>query len=183
MIGAVLLAAGHSRRFGSDKLLYPVEGRPMIQRAMETLPPGMPAVLVTRSQAVARLAESYPCIKVVDCPDEADDVALSIRLGLQALPEETAGAMFLVCDQPRLSRRSVTRLALCFARAPERIWVLAHGQRWGNPCVFPRRLFGELAALPEGKSGKLVIHRHEDEVSLCQIPDGRELEDMDRPEQ
>lgn len=179
MIYAVLLAAGHSRRFGADKLLHEVEGRPMARRAMQALPPGMPGVVVTRSDEVAAMARDFPSLRTVRCPEEGDDVALSIRLGLSALPPEAEGAMFLVCDQPWLSRRSVARLALCFSRRPERIWILSHGQRQGNPCVFPRALFPELLTLPAQQGGKFVIRRHEELCSLCLCPEARELEDMD----
>lgn len=182
MIWAIFLASGHSRRFGSDKLLHEVEGRPMAARAFEALPPGMPGIVVTRSDAVEALAGKYPNLQTVRCPVGADDVALTIRLGLEALPAEAEGAMFFVCDQPRLRRRSVMRLAMCFARSPERIWVLSHGQRQGNPCVFPKGFFPELKSLPENQPGKYLIRRHEDQVSLCQALEARELEDMDRPE-
>ena len=37
-IGAVLMASGAGRRFGSNKLLYPVEGVPMIERVMAAVP-------------------------------------------------------------------------------------------------------------------------------------------------
>ena len=36
-IGMILLAAGCSRRFGSNKLLYEIEGKPMYLRALERL--------------------------------------------------------------------------------------------------------------------------------------------------
>lgn len=182
MIWAVFLASGHSRRFGADKLLHEVDGLPMAARAFAALPAGMPGIVVTRSDAVEALAAQYPNLKTVHCPPEKDDVALTIRLGLEALPAEAEGAMFLVCDQPRLSRRSVMRLAMCFARAPERIWVLSHGRRWGNPCVFPKCFFDELRHLPENRPGKYLIRRHEDRVSLCQTLAPEELEDMDRPQ-
>ena len=36
-IGMILLAAGYSRRFGSNKLLYEIEGRPMYLRTLDQL--------------------------------------------------------------------------------------------------------------------------------------------------
>ena len=36
-IGMILLAAGCSRRFGSNKLLYEIEGRPMYLRTLDQL--------------------------------------------------------------------------------------------------------------------------------------------------
>lgn len=36
-IGMILLAAGYSRRFSSNKLLYEIEGRPMYLRTLDQL--------------------------------------------------------------------------------------------------------------------------------------------------
>lgn len=38
-LGAVLMASGRARRFGENKLLHPVDGVPMMERAMNALPP------------------------------------------------------------------------------------------------------------------------------------------------
>ena len=36
-IALIMLAAGNSRRFGSNKLLYEIEGKPMYQHILEKL--------------------------------------------------------------------------------------------------------------------------------------------------
>ena len=52
-VGAVLMASGAGSRFGSNKLLHPVEGRPLIQRAFAALP----AALFDRAVVVSRYPE------------------------------------------------------------------------------------------------------------------------------
>ncbi|MCD7748704.1 MAG: nucleotidyltransferase family protein [Oscillospiraceae bacterium] len=180
MIAAVLLASGRGKRFGPDKLLYEVEGVPMAEWAFRALPPDMPVFVVTGDSRVEALARQHENITVVENTDERDDIALTIRLGLQALPENTTGALFCVCDQPWLTRQSVERLTEAFRAAPEGIYVLAWGARPGNPCLFHKTYFPELAALEPDQGGKTVIARHPGAVRYVQAQSVRELEDLDR---
>lgn len=179
MIAAVFLASGHSKRFGADKLLYPVEGVPMAERVFRSLPPGIPGLVVTGSCAVAALAHKHGNLTVVENRSGEDDVARTIRLGVEALPPGTEGALFFVCDQPWLRRESVVRLVEAFRENPARIYVLSHGDRMGNPCLFPRRFFHELLSLPPDTGGKAVVARHGENVCFVPVVEERELEDVD----
>ncbi|MCD8088369.1 MAG: nucleotidyltransferase family protein [Oscillospiraceae bacterium] len=180
MIAAILLASGRGKRFGPDKLLYQVEGVSMAERAFRALPLDIPAFVVTGDSRVAALARQHENITVVKNADERDDIALTIRLGLQALPEDTTGALFCVCDQPWLTRQSVERLTEAFRAAPDGIYVLSYGERQGNPCLFPRKYFSELSALEPDQGGKTVIARHPEAVRYVQALNPGELEDLDR---
>lgn len=184
MIAAVFLASGRGKRFGGDKLLWPVEGIPMAERVFCALPPEIPGVVVTGSGDVAVLAHKYPHLTVVENHDGRDDVARTIRMGVEALPKEAEGALFFVCDQPWLKQESVSRLAEAFQKDPNKIYVLSYGDRMGNPCLFPREFFPELMALPPDTGGKAVIARHPERVSLVPAADARELADVDyRPKE
>lgn len=184
MIAAVFLASGRGKRFGGDKLLWPVEGVPMAERVFRALPPGIPGVVVTGSSEIAVLAHKYPCFTVVENRGGRDDVARTIRMGVKALPKEAEGALFFVCDQPWLERESVLRLAEAFQKDPDKIYVLSHGDRMGNPCLFPRKFFPELMALPPDTGGKAIIARHPERVCLVPAADARELADVDyRPKE
>ena len=72
-IGMILLAAGCSRRFGSNKLLYEIEGKPMYLRALERL------LEVQRKRSAIHFS-----------PDEkaADKQGKKFQRGKSAQPEE-----------------------------------------------------------------------------------------------
>ena len=53
--------------------------------------------------------------------------------------------------------------------------------RRGNPAVFPRDLFGELAALTGDVGGGAVIRRHPERLILVEAASPRELADVDTP--
>lgn len=179
MIFCVFLASGHSKRFGGNKLLYKIDGVPMAERAFRALPAGMRGVVVTRSNPVAAMARGHQNLSILMNPDKTDNIAETIRQGMRAVPADADGVMFLVCDQPYLTRRSVLRLALSFERMPGRICVLSHDGRSGNPCVFPRSMFEELKNLPVDQPGKFVVHRHPELVTPVQACCPEELGDID----
>lgn len=180
-LACIVMASGASVRFGANKLLTPLEGRPLFHWALDAIPDGVFAqvVVVTGYDPVAREAERRGFLTVNnDCP--ADGVSRTIRLGLRAA-EECDGALFMTADQPLLSAQTLRCLAAAFCTAPDRILAAAHEGRRGNPCLFPREFFPELAALMGDTGGAAVIRAHPDRLSLVEIP-AWELWDCDTPE-
>lgn len=180
-VGGVLLASGQGKRFGSNKLLTAVEGRPLYRRAMDTLV----------GAGLDRLAVCSPYPGILEAGDQlgflplmnssaAEGISASIRLGLSAM-EDLDGVLFSVCDQPYLTTDSIIRLLDVFRELKTSLCALSwRGQR-GNPAVFPRDLFGELAALAGDVGGGAVIRRHTDRLALVEAADPRELADVDTP--
>lgn len=69
-----------------------------------------------------------------------------------------------------------------FADAPDAIVRVCYGERDGNPVVFPKVLFDELASLQPGQTGSAVIRRHAGCLVRCQAEHARELWDVDTRE-
>lgn len=182
MIGCVLLASGLSRRFGNEnKLLTPLEGATLAERAMDALPPDLfhPAVVVSQYPELLTLAAQRGYL-AVENPGAAEGVSSSIRLGLAACGD-VDGILFSVCDQPWLTAGSVRRLVEAWRAQPDAIAALSvHGIR-GNPVLFPRRHFPALAALTGDRGGSAVLHAHPEELLLVEAHHPRELEDVDYP--
>lgn len=180
-IGAVLLASGLGRRFGSNKLLTAVEGVPLYRRAMTAL----------AGAGLDRLAVCSPYREVLEAgealgflplynPDGAQGISASIRLGLSRM-EGMDGVLFAVCDQPFLTTKSIINLKNAFEESENAICALAwRGQR-GNPVLFPNHLLGELAALRGDTGGSAVVKRHPGRLVLVEAAGPEELADVDRP--
>lgn len=181
-LGCVLLASGLGRRFGGNKLLAESEGRTLLDRAMDALPAGdfQRAAVTSRYPAVlARAAERG--YLPLENPLAEEGIAAGVRLGLSAM-EGMDGVLFAVCDQPWLTRDSVSRLAAAFRRRPDSIHALAWEGERGNPVIFPAWLFPELAALRGDRGGGAVIARHPELLRLTRAAFPRELEDADTPD-
>ena len=182
-LACILLANGRGKRFGSNKLLAGWGGRPLCDVVLDRHPAELfhQTVVVTRYPEVA-VSAAVRGFSVAEDPDGPDDIARSIRLGLEALRPGLDGCLFSVCDQPLLRADTIRKLAAAFIAHRGCIVAAAHGGRRGNPVFFPAALFGELASLPPGGSGGGVIAAHPELLRLVEVADPRELLDVDLPE-
>lgn len=184
-VGCVLLAAGAGKRFGGDKLLYEVDGSSLIARAL-ALYAGAPfsaRVCVVRAgeERISALANAAGFHAAVN-PDADRGVGTSVSTGTLAALErrpDLDGILYAVGDQPYLTRASVTRLLEAFGREPGKIVSLSYGGERGNPAVFPRAFFVELAALDADVGGGAVIRRHPETLRLVEADAAEELADLD----
>ena len=181
-IGCILMAAGNASRFGGNKLLSQYAGKSLIDHALATLSPTLfqRAVTVTQYPEVAAHAAAAG-FEVVINPDPGAGASLTVRLGTERM-QDMDGILFAVADQPLLTPESVERLIACFLGDPTHIIALAHGERRGNPVIFPGKFKEELCSLTGDIGGSAVIHRHPEALKLLIVEDGRELMDVDRVE-
>ncbi len=184
-LGCVLMAAGNAARFGKNKLLQPLNGKPIIAYGMDALQASglSPVMVVTQYQPVADLAIERGFLTVFN-PDPKQGVSSSIRLGLGALLTacpNLSGCMFCVGDQPYLNAQSITILADAWKKGPQHILALAYHGKRGNPAIFPRIYFPELLSLQGDTGGSAVIRAHEEALRLIEVSQEQELLDIDSP--
>lgn len=178
-VGCVVLAAGNASRFGANKLGAVLNGKTLMEHALDALPvEELSAVcVVTQYDAVEALARrrGFSCVRN-EQPDEG--LSRSVRLGTEALAGRCDAILYLVSDQPLLRRESVLLLLERFRAHPDCIVTAARNGRRGNPCLFPARFFPELCALSGDVGGSAVIRAHEEALLLCELPEA-ELVDVD----
>lgn len=193
-IGCVIMASGLSRRFGSNKLLTPFAGQPMLCRAFAATDTPLLAarIVVTRSAAVQKLCQAHGVpVLLHGLPFRSD----TVRLGLAALLElqpDLAGCMFLPGDQPLLRRESVNQLLTAFAQTQKETEQAIFragfpvsndtGSLVGSPVLFGSGFFTELCTLPEGKGGNVLIKKYPAQVHTVCLANREELLDADTPE-
>lgn len=180
-IGCVLLAAGNSSRFGSNKLMREFQGKTLIRRAMETVPAEelSDIAVVTQYAEIVDLAKDFGYPAVVNTRPDLGQ-SHSIELGISALSHCNA-LMFMVADQPRLSREAAAELVRFYREHPDNIVGLGHNGSRGNPCIFPARFYPELMAIEGDRGGNVVIRQHEEELLLWEVSPAQ-LIDVDTPQ-
>lgn len=114
-IHVILLAAGNSRRFGSNKLLSLVEGKPMyshltekIEKIAESLPIGEKVLVTQYEEIFESMKKARWTVVRNDAPEEG--VSWSIRLGIQSILGKIRkgdAVSFFVCDQPFLKMETI----------------------------------------------------------------------------
>lgn len=167
-LGIVLMASGLSRRFGSNKLLYPIKGKPMYLHALEslacvkeTLSPDIQVQVVVVSQypEIIRKAQSLN-MQAVDNPDSQQGITASIRLGLANLPADTEHYGFFVADQPFLQAAVIESLIRQYLTSHQGIGCVSARGSPGNPVIFSRKYLPELLALQGDSGGKSIVLAH-----------------------
>jgi len=185
-IGAVVLAAGRSRRMGTvNKLLADVGGGTMVASVVDAAlaSRARPVVVVVGHQAEdVRAALTSRDVSFVDNPDFADGISTSLRAGLRALPEGIDGALICLGDMPRVSSQQLDRLIAAFNPVEGRAICVptVRGKR-GNPVLFARRFFEEMEAVSGDVGARHLIGELPELVCEVEMADDGVLLDVDTP--
>ncbi len=188
-IAAVILAAGQSRRMGPEnKLLIEIDGVPMIRHAVravrESLGPSADLVVVTGHEAErVRRVLADENVAFVHNPDFADGLSTSLRAGVAALPDTAEAALVALGDMPGVDAAMIARLVEAFDPDGGKDIVLPvhHGKR-GNPVLWGRRHFADMAALTGDVGARHLIGENADAVAEVEIGDAAILTDLDTPD-
>lgn len=170
--GCVIMASGLGRRFGGNKLMAELGGKPVVQWGIDAAKAVFSkVVVVTRHADVAALCERQGVPAVLhDLPYRSD----TVRLGLEALGD-VGSCLFLPGDQPFVTKESLAALVLASENS-DRIWRLG-GK---SPAIFPKWTFESLKNLPQGKGGSAVISQHG--AKSLEAETEWELRDIDTPQ-
>ncbi|WP_195819460.1 nucleotidyltransferase family protein [Roseobacter sp. MH60115] len=184
--GAIILAAGLSRRMGArNKLLIEIEGIPMIRRVVRVAT-GIcdgSVMVVTGHQredieaALAGLPVTFVHNPAFECGQKS-----SVACGLEAAAEAEATLMMLG-DQPLLSpKHLIWLLSQHRAQAPRRITVPVNSAVRGNPLVIPRALKPLLLANPRDPGCRSFTRAHPEHVHCAETADPAFFRDIDTAE-
>ena len=185
-VGAVVLAAGFSRRMGeANKLLAPIDGAPMIARCVDAVlaSPARPVVVVTGHEAAhVRQALAGRELVFAHNPEPAAGLSASLRTGIAALGEEVDGALVCLGDMPWVRPAHLEALIAAFAASGGRsICAPTFGGKRGNPVLWPARCFAEIAALRGDTGARERLDAHAGEVCYVPMADAGVTLDVDTP--
>ncbi len=184
MTAGILLAAGASRRMGgTNKLLLPVGGRPMVRRPAEALVGAgldpVIAVLGRDAGAVAEALEGLPVVPVRN-PDPDEGMGGSLRRGCEALPADADAVAVALGDLPGLRAPAVAAVVEAFRRGRQGIALPVCRGRRGHPVVLDLgRYRTALLGLRGDVGARLLVRAHPDDVLEVPVDDPGVLRDVD----
>ncbi len=184
-VAAVVLAAGGSTRMGRTKQLLPLDGQPMVRRVVQAVcAAGLAQVVVVLGAQAEAISEALTDLPVEIVVNDAWAVGLStsVRAGLAALRAEVQAALMVLADQPALSPDLLHRLVERYRASGAPIVAPAFGGQRGNPVLFDRRLFAELAAVEGDRGGRVLLRAHAAQVEWVTVDDKAILLDIDTPD-
>ena len=178
----ILLAAGQSTRFGSNKLLAPLsDGTPMVIACACTLHAVLErciAVVDDRQSAVARLLAEAG-LQVIANPRALEGMGTSIACGVAASPG-TGGWLIALADMPGIPARVIQQVTGGLARGADIVAPVCRGQR-GHPVGFAARHAPALLALNADSGARDIIAAHRDTLELIETPHSGVIVDIDTP--
>jgi molybdenum cofactor cytidylyltransferase len=183
-IAAIILAAGQSRRMGRvNKLLAPVDGKPMVRWAVEAAAGSAadPLVVVLGHQArQVREALADFDVTFVENPDFADGISSSVKQGVAALPEAMDGALICLGDMPRVTAGAIDRLVAAFNAVEGReICIPTWQGKRGNPVLIGRRFFPEIQEITGDVGARHLISAYPDLCCEVEMSGDAVLVDVD----
>ena len=184
---AIVLAAGRSTRMGgANKLIAEISGRPLVRIAAEQAlaSQARPVIVVTGHQR-ERVAAALSGLDVVlvHNPDYAAGLSTSLKTGIAAVPADADGAIVALGDMPQVDAALIDRLLSAFDPEKGALVVVPtiDGER-GNPVVWSRRFFPELAAIEGDVGARHLLASYPEAVVEVPMTGKAALVDVDTPD-
>jgi molybdenum cofactor cytidylyltransferase len=165
-VGAVVLAAGASRRLGRPKQLVRVDDETLVERAARVAHEAgcEPVIVVIGAYSEEiRSKVAMPDVRVVVNERWQQGMASSICVGVTALDDRAEGCVLMTCDMPAVTAEHLRRLisARC-------LMASLYAGRCGVPAFFPRAMFPDLLVL-QGDAGARELIR---DAAALELADG-----------
>lgn len=185
----IYMAAGNSRRFGTNKLFYPIDGHPMYRHLLDRLvhiceiESEWEVLVVTQykeiREYVRALEERGHAVHALWSPESRNGASVTISQAVHAADEREA-LVFFVADQPYLTEDTVSRFLHRMQSSGKELGCVAYEGECGNPVWFSKAFYQELQNLQGDEGGKKVLKKHIEKAVIFPIANQKELEDIDR---
>jgi molybdenum cofactor cytidylyltransferase len=161
-LGAILLAAGASRRLGQAKQLLELNGQTLVARQAGLLlglkPACVTIVTGAHSDEVQNALADLP-VEIAHNRGWQKGMGRSIATGIAAMPERVRGALIILCDQWQLEHDDLQLLIKNWNENPQSAISAQWGDTSGPPVIFPRSDFARLLRLNSEGGARRVLKR------------------------
>ena len=182
-INLILLAAGNSKRFNGNKLLAIYKDKPIYMYIVEkVLDLKLNKIICVTQYEEIKVGLLNTDINVVINDNSSLGISSSIKLGIN-FDKNADGYMFMVCDQPFISIKTLNSLIDNFIKGDKGIVCVGYGDNKGNPVIFSKRYINELLSLEGDNGGKRILKSHLNDLNIVNVDNEIELADIDTQEE
>lgn len=179
----ILLAAGSSQRFGSDKLLHPViEDTPMLLVSAKKLADALPQSLAVINKNLLNYKYKLEQLglKVVVNENSKQGMGSSIACGVSH-SSNASGWLITLADMPYIKTETLSLLANKLKERANIVVPVFEKQR-GHPVGFSNAYKNELLALNQDVGARDIIKQHQEQLDTISTDDAGVIQDVDYKE-
>ena len=186
-IHAVILAGGQSKRMGTkNKLLVPINGKPMIALTAET-------IIASKASSVAAVtgfehqkiqgAIKNSNIEFIHNKNFQNGISSSVVTAIKSAPEDCSAILIGLGDMPKITVSHINKLIDAYNPLEGRaICVPTWKGKRGNPVLWARRFFPEMLQLKGDFGAKELMGKYAELVVEVEMNDNGIVIDIDTPE-
>lgn len=183
-VAGVVPAAGASRRMeGFDKRRLPFRQRTVLEVTVDCLRQGdvYPIVVVLEPESPCRDLPGLEDTVIAVNPEPERGMLSSIRIGLEALPDEADAAAVLPGDHPFVPPEAVVELVWYFEQNLPLLLAPRYAGESGHPLIIARRLFGEAMACADDVGLHQLTWRRQKDLEYMDLNYPGANNDLDTP--
>lgn len=178
---AVVMAAGYSKRFYGDKLIFPICGVPAILRVIHSLKDteisDIRVVLRREEKSVEEIMPDD--ITLIYNDNAGEGMASSLRLAAQVSIDSGSDLMTVLGDQPLVSPKSLSKLVHELGKGEKGLISFSINGSPVSPVIFTRPYLHEIMKLKGDMGGKSILLGNKSDLKLLEFEDPWEGVDID----
>lgn len=182
---AVILAAGSSRRMGSQKLLLPFGQNTIIGTVIDNvLNSSVDHVMVVLGANQEKILDTIGNLPVQFCHNKEHEKGMlsSVICGIRALPQEAVAALIFLGDQPGIPPKVTNSVIDAYMEELVGIVIPVHNHRRGHPLLVDMKYRKEIEHLDLEEGLRALRHHFPDDVMEVEVDEPGILVDIDTRE-
>lgn len=185
VIYAIILAAGYSRRMGSDKLSMDLCGKKVLQHAIDQVfDSGADSVyVVIREPEQADAFHRTKNTSFVVNSEAIVGISSSIRTAINQMDGREDAVLIVNGDMPFFGSSNYRALIDLWNQTDQGIAASYYMGDVRNPVIFARRFLSELLEINGDRGAKSIVQKNLSDVKFLEILDPDYLMDIDTPEE
>ena len=189
LIGAIILAAGMSKRMGKPKLLLLLNSKTVICHTLEAVTrTHFSTIQVITGQYDTEIQEQlnkYPSIEAIYNSDFSKGMATSLKHGIRQVEGKVDAAVIFLADQPFVSHIVVQSLIQTYFSGNRNETLIVrpcYQGELGHPVLIDKSIFHEFNTITGDIGGKHILKKFKNQTKIVHFKNRYWGKDIDTPE-